>query len=99
MAKSILQQDRDSCFLCGMNRNLEPIDEHHVFSGPYKKQADKYGLTVFLHHFKCHIFGKDSAHKNIEVRMRLCKLAQEIAMKRYGWTVEEFREIFGRSYL
>ena len=99
MAKSILQQDRDSCFLCGMNQNLEPLDKHHVFSGPYRKQSEKYGLTVYLHHHKCHIFGEDSVHRNIDVRMRLCKSAQERAMKRYGWTEEEFREIFGRSYL
>ena len=99
MAKSILQEDRDVCFLCGMNRNLETLDEHHVFSGPDRKKSEKYGLKVYLHHGKCHIFGEDSAHKNNEVRMKLCRDAQLKAMEHYGWTEDEFREIFGRSYL
>ncbi len=99
MAKSILHQDKDSCFLCGMNGHLEPLDKHHVFSGPYRKESEKYGMTVYLHHSKCHIFGKDSVHSNNEVRMQLCKYAQEKAMEHYGWTVEEFRAIFGRNYL
>lgn len=99
MAESILQQDKEICFLCGMNRNVEPLDKHHVFFGPYRKESEKYGLTVYLHHSKCHIFGKDSVHKNQEVRMNLCRIAQEMAMEHYGWTEEEFRKVFGRSYL
>ena len=99
MAESILQQDKESCFLCGMNRNLEPLDKHHVFSGPYRKKSEEFGMTVYLHHSKCHIFGEDSVHKNNAVRFKLCKLAQEKAMENYGWTEQEFRVIFGRSYL
>lgn len=99
MAKSILQEDKEHCFLCGMNSNLEPIDEHHIFSGPYRKKSDEYGLMVYLHHSKCHIFGAESVHKNFNIRMRLCAFAQEKAMKYYGWTTEEFRERFGRNYL
>lgn len=29
MAESIIQVDKESCYLCGMNRNLESLDCHH----------------------------------------------------------------------
>ena len=97
--KSILQEDKNHCFLCGMNASLEPLDLHHVFNKADKKKSEKYGLTVYLHHNKCHIFGKDSVHQNAAVNNALKAKAQEIAMERYGWTTEDFIRIFGRNYL
>lgn len=99
MIKSIIQADKEHCFLCGMNSNLEPLDMHHVFNKADKKKSEKYGLVVYLHHSKCHIFGKDSVHQNNEVNKRVKAIAQKRAMQHYGWTVEEFRKIFGKSYI
>ena len=97
--RSILQDNNDACFLCGMNRNFEPLDKHHCFGGADRKKSEEYGLFVYLHHYKCHIFGSDSVHKNNDIRFRLCAYAQRKAMEHYGWSEDEFREIFGRSYL
>ena len=97
--KSILQDDTTHCFLCGMNSNLEPLDLHHVFNKSEKKKSEKYGLLVYLHHSKCHIFGKNSVHQNNELNNKLKAIAQRKAMERYGWTVDEFRAIFGKNYL
>lgn len=97
--QSIIQADREHCFLCGMNRNLEPLDCHHVFSGINRKWSEKYGLTVYLHHSKCHIFGRESVHVNTEVRAALQAVVQKRAMEYYGWTIEQWLEIFGRSFL
>lgn len=99
MAKSILQEDKTYCFLCGMNANLEPIDEHHVFNGSNRKKSEKYGLKVYLHHGKCHIFGKESVHQNAKVNNEIRAFAQKEAMKRYGWSIEDFIKIFGKNYL
>lgn len=99
MAKSIIQEDRTHCFICGMNTNLEPLDEHHVFGAANKRKSEKYGLKVYIHHSKCHIFGKNSVHKNAEVDRALKAIAQKIAMRHYGWTIEQFREIFGKNYI
>lgn len=99
MAKSILQKDKETCYLCGMNRNLEPLECHHVFNGSNRKWSEKYGLTVYLHGNKCHRLGKDSVHVNGEVREKLQSEAQKKAMGHYGWSVEDFRQIFGRNYL
>lgn len=94
--ESIIQKDKDHCFICGMNRNLEPLDCHHVFFGQNRKKSDKYGLTVYIHHNKCHLNG---VHKNAKLDRALKKVAQKVAMRRYGWTAEEFIAIFGRNYI
>lgn len=96
---SIIQADKEHCFLCGMNANLEPLDCHHVFGGANRKNSEKYGLKVYLHHSKCHIFGKDSVHKNAEVGNRVKAVAQQRAMQHYGWTEDDFRRILGKNYL
>jgi hypothetical protein len=56
MAKSIIQEDKAHCFLCGRNASAEyfGLDCHHVFFGPNRKASDKYGLTVYLCHDRYH---------------------------------------------
>lgn len=97
--KSIIQEDKTHCFICGMNTNLEPLDCHHIFGAADRKNSEKYGLKVYIHHSKCHIFGENSVHRNTVVDRALKATAQKIAMWRYGWTVEDFRDIFGKNYL
>lgn len=82
-----------------MNRNLEPLECHHVFNGSNRKWSEKYGLTVYLHGTKCHRIGKNSVHNNAEVREQLQSDVQKKAMKHYDWSVEDFRKIFGRSFI
>lgn len=96
---SILQGDKDICFLCGMNESIEPLDKHHVFSGADRAKSEKYGLTVYLHHYKCHIFGKKSVHKDNEIRFKICAYAQKKAMEYYGWTLDEWMKRFRRNYI
>lgn len=97
--KSILQEDKGRCFLCGMNRNIEPLDEHHVFNKSDKKKSEKYGLIVYLHHRKCHIFGSESVHQNSEVNKKVKAHAQKVAMEVHGLSIEDWIKEFGRNYL
>lgn len=97
--ESIIQKDRDHCFICGMNTNLEPLDCHHVFGASNRKKSEQYGLKVYIHHNKCHIFGENSVHKNAKVDRALKKLVQKKAMHHYGWTTEEFIRRFGKNYI
>ena len=99
MAESIIQKDRTHCFLCGMNTNLEPLDCHHVFGASNRKKSEKYGLKVYIHHSKCHIFGENSVHCNAKINRALQAFVQKKAMRHYGWTIEQFREIFGKNYI
>jgi redox-sensing transcriptional repressor len=46
-----------------------------------------------------HIFGENSVHKNAKVDRALKKLVQKKAMKHYGWSIDRFREIFGKNYI
>lgn len=100
MAKSIIQKDPDHCFLCGRARGCpEPLDKHHVFGGAYRSTSEKFGMTVFLCHGSCHIFGKNSVHLDSKIAGNLKQKAQNIAMRHYGWSTEEFIRLFGKSYM
>ena len=97
--ESIIQKNKTKCFLCGMNAYVEPLDKHHVFFGPYRKKSEKYGLTVYLHHNMCHIFGENSVHGNARVNRKVQAFVQKIAMDHYGWSIEDFIREFGKNYL
>lgn len=92
--KSILQTERE-CYLCKSTRNLE---KHHVFGGPNRHWSETYGLTVYLCH-NCHNEPPYGVHHNAAAMNELRAEAQLKAMEHYGWTVEDFRKIFGRSYI
>lgn len=97
MAESILQKG-DCCYICGRT-GPERLDKHHIFGGANRNLSEKYGLTVKLCHCSCHIFGEYSVHTNAAINHFLQAKAQRRAMKVYGWTEDEFRKIFGKSYL
>ena len=82
-----------------MNKNLEPLDCHHVFGGANRSKSEKYGLKVYIHHNKCHIFGKESVHHDAKIDRALKRIVQKRAMKYYGWTTEQFIELFGKNYI
>lgn len=96
---SIIQKDKTRCFLCGMIGYVEPLDKHHVFGGALRKKSEEYGLTVYLHHSRCHIFGDNSVHKNARINRKLQAFAQKKAMDHYGWSVEDFIKEFYKNYL
>lgn len=52
-----------------------------------------------LCHDRCHIFGKYAVHKNADTMRELRQYGQQIAMERFGWTIEDFRREFGKNYL
>ena len=97
--ESIIQKDKSHCFICGMNANLEPLDCHHIWGGSNRTKSEKHGLKVYIHHSSCHIFGENSVHRNAKVDKKLKTIAQKKAMRHYGWTTEQFREIFGKNYI
>lgn len=99
MAKSIIQEDKTHCFICERIASGDPLDCHHIFGGANRQLSEKYGLKVYIHHNQCHIFGENSVHRNAEISDKLKQIAQQEAMKHYGWTVEQFIEIFGKNYL
>lgn len=98
MSKSIIQADREHCFICGRNSRADywGLDEHHVYFGGKRQLSEKYGLKIYICHDKCHLNG---VHKDAELCRAVQATVQKIAMQKYGWSVEDFIEIFGRNYL
>ena len=102
MAKSILQQDKSRCYLCGEPPTFyDPLAKHHIFGGckAIRDKAEEYGLTVQIHNNKCHIYGDKAVHRNAETNRALQAEAQKAAMEKYGWSVEDFRREFYKNYL
>lgn len=100
MAKSIIQNNRERCYICGKRgTSIDPLDCHHVFFGPYRSKSEKYGLKVYIHHNSCHIFGNRAVHVNNTICRELQEEVQKIAMEHYGWSVDDFRALFGKNYL
>jgi hypothetical protein len=100
-AKSIVQNNTENCFICKRHKSavLGGLDKHHIYFGSYRNKSEKYGLFVFICHNECHIFGNKSVHRNANVDLALKKYAQAKAMKHYGWSKEQFIEIFGKNYI
>ena len=95
MAKSIMQSDKE-CYLTGSTYNLH---SHHIFFGTgLRKLSERYGLKVYLRG-DLHNLSDNGVHFNKELDIRLKKEAQEIAMEKYKWTIEDFIGKFGRNYI
>lgn len=98
MSKSIIQSDK-VCYICGYEGDeFNFISPHHCFLGnPNRKNSEKYGLKVNL----CRVHHTDSptgVHHNAELMQFLHGVGQKAFEEKYG-TREEFRRIFGKSYL
>ena len=87
------------CFLCGKNGSSDPLDKHHIFGGKNRKKSEKLGLTVYLCHHECHIFGRHAVHNDPNVMRRLHQYGQRKAMDEQGWSIEDFIREFGKNYL
>ena len=96
--ESIIQSEK-KCFLCGraLEYGFDRLELHHCIGGPNRKHSDKYGLTVWLCGNSCHRNGPNSAHKNRKIDLALKGIAQKKFEETH--TREEFRAIFGKSWL
>lgn len=89
-----------TCWLCGRNGAVDPLDKHHIFGAAYRAKSEKLGLVVYLCHDRCHENGPKAAHRNAETMRELHIYGQRLAMEKFGWTEDDFRREFGgKSYL
>ena len=99
--KPSILQDRDhTCYLCVLlnkdYRKHRILHEHHIFGGPNRTHSEAYGLKVYL----CpehHMTGTLAVHTCKETMDLLHKIGQREFERTHSR--EEFRNIFGRSYL
>lgn len=95
-AASILTDDLEHCFLCG--RCDRKLDRHEAIGGPYRSKSKADGLWVPLCHEDCHE-GRNGVHGDAQKARELRQYAQKEAMYHYGWSLDEWRQRYGKSYL
>lgn len=99
MAKSIMQAEK-ACYITGYEGR--GLDLHHCIHGSNRKNADKYGLTVYLQH-SIHMALHDHRPPFNELDARLKREAQ-MAFERENPNNAfdpraDFMKIFGKNYL
>ena len=87
------------CALCGRNGTADPLDNHHVYGGANRSKSEKYGAKVYLCHERCHERGKEAVHNCRATDLMLKRKTQLELMERLGWSEDEFRREFGKSWL
>lgn len=95
--KSIIQdyEAEPWCFECGSPYNLQ---EHHCIEGRGRRAlSEKYGLKILL----CGMGGcHDKAHNgDSQLLEKYQEIGQKAFMEHYKKTVDEFRAVFGISFL
>lgn len=91
---SVFTDNMDSCIFTGSY----DIERHHIFGGSNRKLSEKYGFVVPLR-YDLHPNGARVNPKYGQaVDTKLKRMAQEYFEANYG-SREDFRQLFGRSYL
>lgn len=80
------------CALCG--RTDRPLQRHEVFHGAYRDKAKAFGCWITICD-ECH----RQAHADGLYDKALKRFMQDKAMKKYGWSIDDFRAVFGKNYL
>lgn len=95
MVRQFDKNDKEeSCIMCG---SVQRLHRHHIFHGSSnRKQSEKHGYVCWL----CfrHHNGEEGVHFNRAADLELMRSAQAYFEEHEG-TREEFRAIFGKSFL
>lgn len=90
---SVFTEDMDHCYFTG----TAPVERHHIFGGVNRKNSEKYGFIVPLRP-DLHPNGVHAGQSAKLIDLKLKTMAQEYFEREYG-TRDDFRRIFGKSYL
>lgn len=99
MSKSIISNEKE-CFICKENENLSDIQihKHHIFYGTAnRKISEKQGCWVYLCSYH-HNMSNEGVHFNWCFDIMLKKYCQYVWEQEKG-TRDEFRKLFGKSYI
>lgn len=92
-APSIIGESHN-CYFCG--KWDERNQRHEVYHGvAYRTKSQNLGIWVNL----CKSCHDRLHHKDASLDLRLKTEIQEVVMREFGWSVEDFRREFGKSYL
>lgn len=71
----------------------------HIFGAANRRKSEKYGAVVHLCHERCHERGPEAVHNCRETDLMLKSKTQRELMERLGWSEDDFRREFGKSWL
>ena len=94
MAKSIISNLR-RCYVCG---NTIGIHKHHIYGGANRQISEREGCWVYL----CgphHNLSSAGIHFDPKFNLEMKEMCQNIWMEKNGKTPEDFRALFGKSYV
>lgn len=91
--ESIIQSEKE-CLICKTTKDLHL---HHIFGASNRNHSTKYGLTCFLCAYH-HNMSDEGVHFKRETDIALKEYAQRKFEAKWG-TREDFRRIFGKSWL
>ena len=88
----------DWCY-CALCFQFAPkLQRHEVFhndmGGRTREKSKRYGLWISV----CPVCHARAQYK-ADIALALKKRAQRMAMNKYGWTLADWRERFGKNYL
>ena len=87
------------CWLCGRNGMQDPLERHHIFGAANRKKSEQYGLVVTLCANRCHRNGSTAVHRSQDTMQRLHEYGQRKVMSEQGWSIDQFRQHFGKNYM
>lgn len=91
--ESVIQKNKE-CYFCG---NTQRLECHHIYPGNNRKASEHYGMKVWLCN-KHHTGSNISVHHCTEMMLTLKIIGQRKFEEIYG-DRDEFRRVFGRSYI
>lgn len=92
---SVFTDDMEHCYFTG----TPYVHRHHIFYGSLRPKSEKYGYIIPIAYY-LHENAPDSVHMdpNQGLDLRLKQMAQKHFEENCG-TREDFRRIFGKSWL
>lgn len=94
MSKSILS-NVPACYICG---DFNHLCRHHVYGGhANRKISEREGCWVYLCAWH-HTLSNNSVHQNRQLDLKLKRQCEERWIEENG-TEEDFRKLFGKSWL
>ncbi len=91
-APSIVQS-HGHCQYCA--RTDRALQRHEAFHGAYREKSKRLGCWLML----CDVCHDRLHHTNAQIDREVKEFMQRHAMQHYNWTIDEFRERFGKSYI
>jgi len=80
------------CLLC--LRTDRPLQRHEVFHGSNRQRSKALGCWVTICD-ECHAL----LHAQPNIERQLKETMQKTCMEAYGWSVDDFRKAFGKSWI